>query len=72
MSQILNIDVVGQKLYDEYVAERINGNVSLWEPVKKHNNKMYLSDNKKTKVMLGDKMESVWKTGGTSQVKQGN
>ena len=33
--QILSIDNTGQKLYDEYVLERINGDVSLWDPVKK-------------------------------------
>ena len=27
--QILNIDDIGQKLYEDYVAERINGDVSL-------------------------------------------
>lgn len=31
--QILNIDDTGQKLYVDYVAERINGDVSLWAPV---------------------------------------
>jgi len=33
--QILNIDDTGQKLYEDYVSERINGDVSLWAPVKK-------------------------------------
>lgn len=33
--QILNIDNTGQKLYEDYVSERINGDVSLWAPVKK-------------------------------------
>ena len=45
--QVLNIDAIGQKLYDEYVSKRINGYVSLWPPEKKQNNKMYLSGNKK-------------------------
>jgi hypothetical protein len=53
--QILNIDVTGQKLYEEYVSERINGDVSLWAPVKKQNNKMFMSGNKKTSVKLRDK-----------------
>ena len=44
---ILHIDVTGQKLYEKYVSERINGDVSLWAPVKKHN-KMFMSGNKKT------------------------
>jgi len=33
--QILNIDNIGQKLCEDYVSERINGDVSLWAPVKK-------------------------------------
>jgi len=33
--QILNIDDTSQKLYEDYVAERINDDVSLWAPVKK-------------------------------------
>ena len=32
---ILNIDDIGQKLYEDFVAERINGNDSLWAPMKK-------------------------------------
>ena len=55
MPQILNIDATGQKLYEEYVSERINGDVSLWAPVKKQNNKMYMSGNKKASVKLRDK-----------------
>ena len=51
--QILNIDVTGQKLYEDYMSERIKGNVSLLAPVKKHN-KMYTSGNKKTSVKLKD------------------
>jgi len=35
---ILNADVTGQKLYEDYVSERINGDVSLWAPVKKEKN----------------------------------
>ena len=36
--QILNIDDTGQKLYEDYVSLRINGDVSLWAPVKKEKN----------------------------------
>jgi hypothetical protein len=39
VSQILSIDDIGLKLYEDYVTERINGDVSLWAPVKKQNNK---------------------------------
>jgi len=52
---ILNADVTAQKLYEKYVSERINGDVSLWEPVKKENNKMFMSANKTTTVKLQDK-----------------
>lgn len=31
--QILNTDVTTQKLYEDYVAESINGDVSVWAPV---------------------------------------
>ena len=42
---ILNADVTGQKLSENYMSELINGDVSLWAPVK----------NKKTKVKFQDK-----------------
>ena len=50
--QILNVDNSGQKLYEDYVAERINGDVSLWAPVKKQNNAMFLSGNRKQTVKV--------------------
>ena len=53
--QILNMDNVGQKLYEDYVSERINGSVSLWEPVKKEKNCMYMSGNKNSAVKIRDK-----------------
>ncbi len=52
--QILNMDDIGQKLYEDYVAERINGDVSLWAPVKKLNNPMFLSGTKKQTVKIRD------------------
>ena len=39
------LNVTGQKLYEDYISERINGDVSLWAPVKE-NNKMFMSANK--------------------------
>ena len=54
--QIQNIDDTGQKLYEDYVAERVNGDVSLWAPVNKQNNKMYMSGNKTHKVKIRDKI----------------
>jgi len=53
--QILNINDTGQKLYEDYVSERINGEISLWAPVKKENNKMFMSGNKKSTVKIRDK-----------------
>ncbi|CAM1330033.1 Uncharacterised protein at_DN1481, partial [Pycnogonum litorale] len=50
--QILNADVTGQKLYEDYVTEQINGDVSLWAPVKRENNKMFMSTNKKFAVKV--------------------
>lgn len=55
VSQILNIDDIGQKLYEDYVTERINGDVSIWAPVKKEKNLMYMSGNKKSAVKVRDK-----------------
>ena len=52
--QILNADEIGQKLYENYVAERINGDTSLWAPFKKQNNKMYMSGSKKLSVKICD------------------
>lgn len=53
--QILNIDETGQKLYEEFVAERINGDVSLWAPVKKEKNRMYKSGNTTLAIKIRDK-----------------
>jgi len=55
MPQILNIDNISQKLYEDYVSDRINGDVSLWSPVKKENNLLYISGNKKHTVKVWDK-----------------
>ena len=48
------MDDIGQKLYQEYVEERINGNVSLWAPLKKQNNMMFTSANKALKIKARD------------------
>ena len=52
--QILDVDKKGQKLYEEYVNERINGDVSLWAPVKRVNNQMFQSGMKKSRIKLRD------------------
>lgn len=41
--QIRNIINTGQKLYEQYILERINGRVSLLAPVMKKKNKMYIN-----------------------------
>jgi len=71
---ILNANVTGHKLYEDYVSERTNGDVSLWEPIKK-NNKMFMSANKKTTVKFQEKTVDlkrdqglVWQTDGPGQV----
>ena len=58
--QILNIDDKGQKLYEDYVVERVNGDVSLWAPVNKQNNKM--SGKKTHKVKIRDKIVDLKET----------
>ena len=55
VQMLLNADETGQKLYGDYVSERINGDVCLWAPVEKENNKIFKSANKKTPVKLRDK-----------------
>ena len=45
----------GQKMYEDYVTERINGNISLWAKVTNVGNKMFMSGNKTTTIKLRDK-----------------
>ena len=35
VEHILNVNDTGQKMYEDYVTERINGNISLWSKVTK-------------------------------------
>ena len=55
VSQILNIDDTGQKLYEDFVAQRLVGDVSIWAPIKKANHKMYMSGNKTQTIKLHNK-----------------
>ena len=55
VQQILDIDQIGQKLYENYVADCIVGNTSLWAPVKRENNKMYTSGSKRQSMQIRDK-----------------
>ena len=43
VSQIPSIDDIGQKLYEDYVKDSINGGVFVWTPVKKEKNLMHMS-----------------------------
>ena len=55
VEQILNANDTGQKMYEDYLTERINGNISLWAKVKTVSNKMFMSGNKTTTIKLRDK-----------------
>ena len=55
VEQILNANDTGQKMYEDYVTERTNGNISLWAKVTKVGNKMFMSGNKTTPIKLRDK-----------------
>ena len=48
VEQILNASDTGQKMYEDCVTERINGNSSLWTKVTKVGYKMFMSGNKTT------------------------
>ena len=60
--QILKVYDSGQKLYEDYVAECINGDNSLWAPVKKQNNTMFLSGSKKQTVKVHDQLVDLKET----------
>jgi len=60
--QILNIDDTGQKLYEDYVAERDNWDVSLWAPVKNQNNNIYISGNNMHKGKIREKIVDLKET----------
>ena len=51
---ILNTTEVGQRLYENCLAERINREVSLWTPIKRQNNGMFPSINKQQSVRICD------------------
>ena len=55
MEQILNANDTGQKMYEDHVTERINGNISLCAKVTKVGNMMFMSGNKATTIKLRDK-----------------
>ena len=55
VERILNANDTGQKIYGDYVIERINGNICLWAKVTKVGNNMFMSGNKTTTIKLRDK-----------------
>ena len=59
---ILEVDDCGQKLYEYYITERSNGDVSLWAPAKKQSNAMFLSGSKKQTVKVRDQSVNLKET----------
>ncbi len=43
MEQIFNANDTDQKMYEDYVTARTNGNISLWAKVTKVGNTMFMS-----------------------------
>lgn len=58
--QIQPVDVTGQKLYEDYITEVINGDVGILEPAQKQNNK--ISHNKKQIVKICDMITDMKET----------
>ena len=54
-NMITHANYTGQKIYEDYVTERINGNICLWAKVTKVGNTMFMSGNKATTIKLRDK-----------------
>ena len=51
---ILNTDEIGQRPYENFVAEIINREVIHWAPIKRQNNGMFPSGNKQQSVRILD------------------
>lgn len=47
---------LGSKLYQNFVTDRVQGDQSIWEPMKKSNLKTFKSLNKKVKIEVGEKI----------------
>ena len=50
VEQILNANDTGQNMCEDYVTERISGNISLWAKVTNVRNTMFMSGNEATTV----------------------
>ena len=57
-----NANDTGQKMYEDYVTERTNGNIGLWAKVSKVGYKMFMSGNKTTPIKLRDKTVDLTET----------
>ena len=52
VEQIFNANDTGQKMYEDYVTARINGNISIWAKVTKVGNTVFMSGNKTTTIKV--------------------
>ena len=52
VEQIFNANDTGQEMYEDYVTERINGNICLLAKVTKVDNTMFMSGDKTTTIKL--------------------
>lgn len=55
-------DETGQKVYENYVTESINWSTYYWAPLKRENNKMYATGNRKQTVKVKDKSTELKET----------
>ena len=74
---ILNTDEIGQRPYENFVAEIINREVIHWAPIKRQNNGMFPSGNKQQSVRILDQSvdlkktkRSLWSIDDTSEIKR--
>ena len=59
---ILNTDEIGQRPYENFVAEIINREVILWAPIKRQNKGMFPSGKKQQSVRILDQSVDLKKT----------
>ena len=54
-SDLLKQDEIGNKLYSNFIKERINGNVSVWKPMKRSNLQTFDNMRKSFKSVINNK-----------------
>ena len=54
--EFLNHAEIGEKLYQKFVKERIQGDSSVWDPMKRNNLKTFKDNSKSIKTKVGEKM----------------